>query len=154
MAELVLRTVKGAPLTNLEVDNNFSNINVEIGVLAELSTTAKDNLVAAINEVYGGGFSDVDITGGNIIGLANLASSGNVYGNYFLGNGSLLSGITVDSTRILSGNSAVVIAEEAGNILFNVNATAMFTVTEDGLKDRLGNVLVIKDSSGQIIWGA
>lgn len=154
MAELVLRTVKGAPLTNLEVDNNFSNINVEIGVLADLSTTAKDNLVAAINEVYGGGFSDVDITGGNIIGLSNLASTGNVYGNYFLGNGSLLSGITVDSTRILSGNSQVVIAEEAGNIFLNVNAKAMITVTEDGLKDRLGNVLVIKDSSGTIIWGA
>lgn len=66
-------TVKGSPLTNSEVDNNFSNLNVEanlvdskitgnvssintsitnnVGVLSSLTTTAQDNLVVAINEV-------------------------------------------------------------------------------------------------------
>jgi len=51
MATLVLRNVKGSPLTNTEVDNNFSNINNELGVVSNLSTTAKANLVAAINEL-------------------------------------------------------------------------------------------------------
>lgn len=50
MAILVLRNVKGSPLTNTEVDNNFSNINNEIGIVSNLSTTTKANLVAAINE--------------------------------------------------------------------------------------------------------
>lgn len=31
MATIVLRSVKGSPLTNTEVDNNFSNINTELG---------------------------------------------------------------------------------------------------------------------------
>jgi len=64
MATIILRdagslsspgsTAKGAPLTNLEVDNNFSNINVTLGVLSNLSTTANANLVVAINEIKNG----------------------------------------------------------------------------------------------------
>lgn len=57
-ASLILRTVKGSPLTNLEVDNNFSNLNIysgevdaNIGVLSALTTTDKSNIVFAVNEV-------------------------------------------------------------------------------------------------------
>jgi hypothetical protein len=83
MATLVLRTVKGSPLTNLEVDGNFSNINTEVGVvyntantinsnvgvLSNLTTTATSNLVAAINEIASESTSSVGITGGNISGV-------------------------------------------------------------------------------------
>lgn len=31
MATLTLRSVKGSPLTNTEVDNNFSALNTELG---------------------------------------------------------------------------------------------------------------------------
>ena len=51
MATLVLRTVKGTPLTNAEVDGNFSNLYSDIGIVTNLTTTAKDNTVVAINEV-------------------------------------------------------------------------------------------------------
>lgn len=61
MATIILRdsgsisspgaTAKGAPLTNLEVDNNFSNINLTVGVVGDLTTTAKSNLVIAVNEL-------------------------------------------------------------------------------------------------------
>ena len=61
MANIILRdagsisspgsTAKGSPLTNLEVDNNFSNINVTLGILTNLTTTAQGNLVVAINEL-------------------------------------------------------------------------------------------------------
>ena len=44
-------TVKGSPLTNLEVDNNFSNLNISIGVLSNLSTGAQGNIVVAVNEL-------------------------------------------------------------------------------------------------------
>lgn len=43
--------IKGLPLTNLEVDNNFSNVAIVIGVESNLATNVKSNLVAAINEV-------------------------------------------------------------------------------------------------------
>ena len=64
MANIILRdagsitspgsTAKGSPLTNLEVDNNFSNINVTLGILTNLATTAQGNLVVAINEIKNG----------------------------------------------------------------------------------------------------
>ena len=44
-------TVKGSPLSNAEVDNNFANINLVIGFREDLETTETDNLVAAVNEV-------------------------------------------------------------------------------------------------------
>lgn len=51
MATLVLRNVKGSPLTNAEVDGNFSNILSDVGVVDNLATVEKSNLVAAVNEV-------------------------------------------------------------------------------------------------------
>lgn len=44
-------TVKNLPLTNNEVDNNFSNLSIAIGINTNLTTTEKSNLVAAINEI-------------------------------------------------------------------------------------------------------
>jgi hypothetical protein len=56
-ATLVLRTVKGSPLTNNEVDNNFSNLNTfgdvvsaNIGVLTNLTTITQANVVNAVNK--------------------------------------------------------------------------------------------------------
>lgn len=82
MADIILRqanvipstggTIKGTPLTNAEVDNNFANLNIStnileanvaslegditvldgnIGVLSNLTTTTNTNVVAAVNEV-------------------------------------------------------------------------------------------------------
>jgi hypothetical protein len=51
MATLVLRAVKGSPLTNQEVDGNFSNILADVGVTTNLTTTTKSNVVSAINEI-------------------------------------------------------------------------------------------------------
>jgi len=57
-ATLVLRTVKGSPLTNIEVDNNFSNLNTfgdvvdsNIGILSALTTTSTSNIVFAVNSL-------------------------------------------------------------------------------------------------------
>ena len=68
-ATLVLRTVKGTPLTNLEVDNNFSNLNTfgdvvssNIGVLSALTTTSTSNIVFAINSIKSGNLSQFGTT--------------------------------------------------------------------------------------------
>lgn len=68
-ATLVLRTVKGTPLTNLEVDNNFSNISIyantidaNIGLLASLTTTSTSNIVAAVNSIKSGNLSQFGST--------------------------------------------------------------------------------------------
>lgn len=93
MATLVLRLVKGSPLTNQEVDGNFSNLNTEIGVvnsnvgvLPNLTTTTKANLVNAINEINtkvtnGGTISGITITNstwsGNTIAIGNGGTGAN-----------------------------------------------------------------------------
>lgn len=97
MATLVLRTVKGSPLTNAEVDGNFSNINTEVGVvdsnvgvLSNLTTTEKSNLVSAINEIAAESTSNVTITGGTVSGtvITNSTWNGNVIGVLYGGTGS------------------------------------------------------------------
>ena len=68
-ATLILRTVKGTPLTNLEVDNNFSNISTyantidaNIGLLASLTTNSTGNIVAAVNSIKSGNLSQFGST--------------------------------------------------------------------------------------------
>ena len=53
-------TVKGSPLTNAEVDNNFANLNViannldtNTGLVSSLTTNFKGNLVFSLNELRG-----------------------------------------------------------------------------------------------------
>ena len=59
-------TVKGSPLTNNEVDNNFSNINIEVGVLSTLTTTSNSNLVSAINFIN----NQLTVVDGSAVALA------------------------------------------------------------------------------------
>ena len=75
-ATLVLRNVKGTPLTNYEVDNNFSNLNTfaslidsNVGLLSSLTTTATGNIVFAINSIMSGSLNQFGTTTS-----ANLAS--------------------------------------------------------------------------------
>lgn len=63
-ATLILRTVKGSPLLNIEVDNNFSNLNTfgqvvssNVGIISNLITEANSNVVAAVNELKNTTFS-------------------------------------------------------------------------------------------------
>ena len=116
MANIILRdagsitspgsTAKGSPLTNLEVDNNFSNINVTLGILTNLTTTAQGNLVVAINElVTSNATQNTQIT----LLTTNLATTN--------GNIGVLSGLTtsnignlVSAVNELNASSGVVAA--------------------------------------------
>ena len=119
-------TVKGTPLTNSEVDNNFSNINITLGVLSNLSTSANANLVAAINSItYAVGSS------GNV-----LTSNGNVWASTSL-PASGLSYVAKSANYTLSNNEGV---------LANT-ATGVFTVTLPA-SPAAGNQVVVADAFG------
>lgn len=113
-ATLVLRTVKGAPLTNLEVDNNFSNLNAfgdvvsaNVGVLTNLSTTAKDNTVVAINEVYTRS-ANASVMDTGTVNVSLLPTSGVVAATY--GNATNIPVIVVDTYgRITSASNVTVV---------------------------------------------
>jgi hypothetical protein len=126
MASLVLRTVKGSPLTNSEVDGNFSNINTEVGVvyntantinsnvgvLSNLTTSAKANLVAAINEIASESTSNVTITAGSI---SNISGS-----NINITSGTVAGTVITNSTY--QGNTIAVAYGGTGNVTFTSGA--------------------------------
>ena len=64
-----------------------------------------------------------NIAGGNITTLGLISATGNVTGNYFIGNGSQLTGVTVAAgNSIVNGTSNVVVLSSA-NITVSVAGT-------------------------------
>ena len=84
---------------------------------------------------------------GNINIATFVSAVGNVTGNYFLGNGSLLTGVSTTSSNINSGNSNVTIVAANANISIGVGGTAnvaVFATTGEfitGLLSVSGNVI-------------
>ena len=113
MAALTLRLTKGSPLTNLEIDNNFSNLNTEVGTkLASSSYTAAD-ILTKIKTVDGVGSGlDADLLGGLNQSSANTVStivardaSGDIYGSVFHGalTGNVTGNITGNADTVTNG---------------------------------------------------
>jgi hypothetical protein len=67
-----------------------------------------------------------NVTGGNILTGGRVSATGNVTGNYFIGNGSLLTGLVLDT--IQNGNSNVLIGSSAGNVSINVNGISPLVI--------------------------
>jgi hypothetical protein len=108
------------------VDNNFSNINITLGVLSNLSTTANANLVSAINSItYAVGSS------GNV-----LTSNGNVWASTSL-PASGLSYVAKSANYTINNNEGV---------LANT-ATGAFTITLP-ISPAVGNQVVVADAGG------
>lgn len=110
MAALTLRLTKGSPLTNLEIDTNFSNLNTEVETkLATASYTAAD-VLTKIKTVDGSGSGlDADLLDGLNQSSANTVStivardaSGDIYGTVFHG------ALTGNVTGTVSGNAGTV----------------------------------------------
>jgi hypothetical protein len=100
-----------------------------------------DNLVVIGNTTTGN-----LLTGGLISAVGNIKTVGNVSGNYFIGNGALLTGITVSAgTQIINGNSNVSVGAN-GNVTIGVTGTSnvsVFTpagVEVNGLVSATGNI--------------
>jgi hypothetical protein len=75
----------------------------------------------------------------------SLVSSGNITGNYILGNGSQLTGITVSAgNSIVNGNSNVRVATANGNVTVTSSGTNTWTF------DTTGNLIVPGTSGGLI----
>ena len=153
-ATLILRTVKGTPLSNLEVDNNFSNLNIfgdvvsanvdgvrsnltttnaNIGILANLTTTAKSNLVSAINEIESGKLNQFAST--TSAELASVISDETGSGSLVFATSPTLVtpvlGVATGTSVMLSTNVGAAAANVSGvvtggtlNTAGNVNAAA------------------------------
>jgi len=136
--------VAGPVDSNVRISNNsitttVINSNLILNPSGIGKVQVNNSVVPAIDDVYdlgsptqrfntvylgSGGF---DISG-NLVIDGSIIATANIVANYFIGNGSLLTGINVDTTRIINGNSNIQ-AYANGNIAVTVSGvgnTAVF----------------------------
>jgi hypothetical protein len=107
----------GSQLTGITAESSYGNSNVT----TLLSAFGSNTLVTTGN-----------VTGGNILTAGIVSATGNVSGNYFIGNGSQLTGISSGvQSRIANGTSNVNIATANGNVTVTANAASTWTFGTD-----------------------
>ena len=104
----------------------------------------------SVQELPSGDFLDLSNSGisnsGNIAVSGIVSATGNVTGNYILGNGSQLSGIIASVSNISSGTSNVTVVSSGGNVTVGVGGTgnvAVFATTGvyvTGVVSATGNI--------------
>ena len=69
-----------------------------------------------------------NIAGGNLLTGGLISATGNVTGNYILGNGALLTGVITSVANINSGTSNVTVVSSGGNVTVGVGGTSNVAV--------------------------
>jgi len=90
---------------------------------------------------------------GNLYATANISATGNVLannvvGNFFFGNGSLLTGITTSTSKIFNGTSEANIGVSNGNANITINGTSNVVVVSNIGVNVLGNVVASGNLTG------
>jgi hypothetical protein len=96
--------------------------------------------VSASGTVTGGNI----VTGGNVSATGNVSAAGNITagsGKYFLGDGSLLTGISTSATRIFNGTSEVNVGTSGGNANVSIGGTANVVVFASTGMTITGNIV-------------
>jgi len=115
MATLTLRSVKGAPLTNNEIDTNFSNLNTDIGTRLLSSDYTASDVLTKIKTVDGTGSGlDADTLDG--LNTSSSDTSGNSVVTRSSGN---FSAGTITATQL------------NGPLYLNTSQTIVFEGTDD-----------------------
>ena len=116
MATLVLRNVKGSPLTNQECDDNFSNLNVDVLSKLEASLYTAADVLTKIKTLDGPGSGlDADSVDGYSTDTANTVSTivrRDINGDFYAG--------TVNATTFIGNVTGTV----TGNLIGNVSGNA------------------------------
>jgi predicted acyltransferase (DUF342 family) len=137
--------------TTLSVTGNITGANINTGGLASVTgNVIGGNLVTlglanvASASVTGNVNAGNLRTAGLVSATGNITSAANVFGTYFLGNGSQLSGISaaVSVNKISNGTSEANIGASGGNANISIGGTANVAVFTTGTAYFIGNVSV------------
>ena len=142
MATIVLRSVKGSPLTIAEADANFDNLNSEVGTKLTATNYTASDVLTKIKTVDGTGSGlDADLldglntsvndTSGNSV---VIRSSGNFSANIITANlvGAVTGNVTGNLTGTVTGNATNV----SGVVAINNGGTG--ATTESAARTALG----------------
>jgi hypothetical protein len=137
-------SVVGGVITgsSTSVTGNVTGGNVLTGGLISATSTITSAANITGGNVLTGGLisatstitSAANITGGNLVSSGQISASGNVSigTNYYLGNGSQLTGIITSVANINNGTSNVTVVSSGGNVTVGVGGTgnvAVFATT-------------------------
>ena len=169
--------------SNVRVVSSGGNVAIGVGGTANVAVFATTGLVVTGNvdggNINGNGSGLSSITGGNVTGqvgnalvagtvytnaqpnitsvgiLSSLSATGNIAGNFFLGNGSQLTGVTATEVgtlttlsvtgNVTAGNVNTAIVSATGNItgnLFLGNGSGLTSLTGGNVTGQVGNALV------------
>jgi hypothetical protein len=124
---------------------NIAAGNITSGIISTTGNITGPNITATILQVASVLSVNGNIQGGNFLTTGLISTTGNVTANYFLGNGSQLTGISV--ARIANGTTQVNIPVASGNANITINGSsnvAVFSTTGEyvtGLISASGNVI-------------
>lgn len=149
-------SVKGSPLLNTEVDNNFSNLSISLGVLGSLNTTAKNDAVSAINELYNDK-SNIEINIGDLNDLLTTANSNLIAAINELydkaGLDGTLSGVVISNStwsgNLIAINRGGTNADTAANARVNLGLGTIATQNANNISITGGNI----STSGNVSAG-
>jgi hypothetical protein len=162
MAEIVLRSTKGSPLTIAEADANFDNLNDEVGLKLNSSAYTAADVLAKLLTVDGPASGlNADLLDGlnasntHVSSTATVVSrdtSGNFAANIITANlvGNVTGNVTGNLTGTVTGNATNV----SGVVAINNGGTGATTVSAARTALELGTIATQAASSVSITGGS
>jgi hypothetical protein len=132
-AAIEITTLSGSVGSNISIASGTSNVSIG---------AANANVTVGVNGT--GNVAVFATTGEYVTGV--VSATGNVTGNYILGNGAFLSGVITSVANINNGTSNVTVVSSGGNVTVGVGGTsnvAVFATTGEyvtGVLSVSGNI--------------
>jgi hypothetical protein len=161
MATIILRNVKGSPLTNAEVDANFNNINTEVGSKLNSSAYTATDVISKIKsvDIY---TADINVARLNGYNAATTNTVGTIVardlnGDFSAGTitavtliGNVTGNITGNLTGTVTGNATNV----NGTVAINNGGTGGTTAASARTNLELGSIATQNSNSVSITGGS
>jgi len=160
MAVIVLRSVKGSPLTIAEADANFTNLNTEVGTKLDSATYTAADVLSKLLTVDGSGSGiDADLLDGRNSATANTVNTvvhRDSSGNFSAGTitatlvGNVTGNLTGNVTGTVTGNATNV----DGTVAINNGGTGATTAANARTNLELGTIATQASNSVSITGGS